>query len=383
MQLTLSVEQTLLRDSAAKVLQDGYTPAARQRGIAQTTGLDRDLWATFAELGWLALSLPEAAGGLGCGAVETGLLMEAFGRALVIEPYLDAIVLGAGALAALEPASPILPEVAAGQAFPILAHSEQEMRDGPASIAARTIEGWRLDGAKSGIAWAPIADHLVVSARLGDGMGLFLVPARSPGLRLDAYRTVDDLRAADIVFSDLRLGPTALLGDCATAEPVLDAVLDRGIAALCADAVGAMSALLDATVDYAKTRIQFGQPIGRFQALQHRMAEMHVEFEEARALALLAALKADAAPVERARAASAAKAKIGLAARFIAHSAVQLHGAMGVTDELPVGLYLKRLLAFQHRLGSSAYHRRRYAALCRRHGLGSLLPETEVAHHGS
>jgi len=219
------------------------------------------------------------------------------------------------------------------------------------------------------VPWLPAADLILLSACVADGIGLFLLPAAAAGLTILSHATVDGLPSGDLLLTDVQVPAGALLGGRHDVWETFEMVFDRAVAAQCADAVGAMAALLDATVDYAKTRVQFGQPIGKFQALQHRMAEMFVLLEESRALALLAALKADAPQAERSKAASGAKSKITRAARHIAHEAVQMHGAMGVTEELSVGQYFKRLLAFSQRLGSDSFHRDRYAALCRDHRL--------------
>jgi alkylation response protein AidB-like acyl-CoA dehydrogenase len=215
---------------------------------------------------------------------------------------------------------------------------------------------------------ASAADHLIVSARIGAGTGLFLVPRTAHGVTLRPYPLVDGTRAADVTLADVQLGRDALLGGDDDAWPAIDATIDRAITALAADAVGATRVLLDATSEYTKTRVQFGQPLAKFQALQHRMAEMAVLQEEASAVTLLATLMVDANPVERARAASAAKVKVARAAHYIGQQAIQLHGAMGVTEELSIGAYFKRVLVFEHLFGSVDEHLQRYATLARSTG---------------
>jgi alkylation response protein AidB-like acyl-CoA dehydrogenase len=374
MDLSYSEEQLLLRDSAERFLRQEYDFARRQSIAASPAGWSAAIWAQFAELGLLALPLPEAYGGLGGGAVDLGLLMEAFGQALVIEPYLATVVLGAGAIASLGDAAQqaaILPGVAEGAIRLAFAHGERGGRNDIGAVAAvahRAGTGWRLEGRKTNVLGAGAADTLVVSARVPGGIGLFLVPAAATGVAIAPYPILDGSRAGDVTLSGVAVGAGALLGGSDDALPSIEAVIDRAIIALASDGLGAMSFVLDATVEYSRTRVQFGQPIGRFQALQHRMAEMAVLREEARAIALFAVMNAGAPPAQRARAASAAKVKIGRAARQIAEQAVQLHGAMGVTEELNIGAYLKRALTFDLLFGSADHHLRRYAALAQTEG---------------
>jgi len=366
MDLDYSEEQLLLRNSAEKFLGAEYDFARRQKIAASPAGWSEAVWSQFAELGWLALPLPEAAGGLGGGAVELGLLMEAFGKALVLEPYLASVVLGAGAVAALgEPAQQdaLLPAVAEGRLRLAFAHDERA-----AVTAERQGPGWRLEGRKVNVLSAAASDYLVVSARAGGGQALFVVPAAAQGVSIEPYAILDGSRAADVALSGVTVGADALLGRREDASEVIAAVIDRAIVALASDTLGALTVLVDATVEYSKTRVQFGKPIGTFQALQHRMAEMAVLREEARAVVLFAMLNADASPVARARAASAAKVKVGRSARTIAEQAIQIHGAMGVTDELNIGAYFKRVLTFEMLFGSFDRHLARYAALARETG---------------
>jgi alkylation response protein AidB-like acyl-CoA dehydrogenase len=364
MDLSYSEEQLLLRDSAERFLGAEYDFASRQKIAGSEAGWSEAVWTQFAELGWLALPFPEAAGGLGWGAVELGLLMEVFGKALVLEPYLASVVLGGGAVAALgdtRQQQELLPGIADGRTRLAFAH------DG-AATARRQGSGWRLDGLKTNVLGAAAADRLAVSAVIGEHPGLFVVPMGTSGVSIESYSILDGSRAGDVALSGVLVGGNALLGGSEDASSVIEAVIDRAIIALASDALGALTVLLDATVEYAKTRVQFGQPIGRFQALQHRMAEMAVLREEARAVALFAVLNADGPPAARARAASAAKVKIGRAARFIGEQAIQIHGGMGVTDELNVGAYFKRILAFELLFGGIDRHLRRYAALARENG---------------
>lgn len=365
----------MLRDSAERFLREQYDFAERQKIAASPLGYSESVWRQSAEMGWLALPLPDSAGGLGGGAVETAILMEAFGKALFLEPYLATVVLGAGLLMAAGDAAQcaeFLPAVAEGRMRLAFAHTESGMR-----LNARRLEtsarkagnDWILNGQKHTVLGAEAADFLIVSARLdGDRCGLFLLPRTGSGVALTPYPLVDGSHAADLELRDVQLGADALLAGGDDAWPAIDAVLDRAIAALAADTVGASRVLLDATAEYTKTRVQFGQALAKFQVLQHRMAEMAVLHEEAAAASLFATLMADASPVHRARAASAAKVKVAKAAHYIGQQAIQLHGAMGVTEELNVGAYFKRVLVFEHLFGSLDEHLQRYAALARDNG---------------
>jgi alkylation response protein AidB-like acyl-CoA dehydrogenase len=349
--LNYSEDQVLLRDSAQRFLAREYKPGRA------------GMWGQFAELGWLALPFSEAQGGLGGTAVETALLMEEFGAALVVEPYIATVLMGGALLGGHDDS---LQQVMSGEQKIAFGHS------GHATAHRRGAE-WRLEGRKTTVLGAPLADLLMVSAEIEAGRtGLFMLPA---GAAVQGFNAVDGSS-----FGDIALAGSATLLDDDAAE-FIAAVLDRATIALCADALGAMRVLVDATVEYSKTRVQFGQPIGRFQALTHRMADMAVLLEEAGAAVLFAVLNANAPAPERARATSAAKAKLGRCARFIGQQAVQIHGGMGVTEELNIGAYFKRLTVFEMLFGNTAFHLRRYAAL----GLGtemlaeSLHSDKEVA----
>jgi alkylation response protein AidB-like acyl-CoA dehydrogenase len=252
------------------------------------------------------------------------------------------------------------------------AHSERAARfdlADVATIAKQTPEGWRLDGRKTAVLDGNAAGQIIVSARFSEGNGtagklcLFLVPHGAPGLTLRDFQRLGGGRACNIELKDVRLPADAVLGDGSDALPAIEAVVDRAMAALGAEAVGIMQTLLDQTLEYTKIRKQFGRPLSANQVIRHRLADMAMQCDEARSMALRAALMADAEPVARSRAASGAKAKIGKCARFVAEQSVQLHGAMGVTEELDIGSYFKRLLAFETLFGGSAHHYRRHAAL--------------------
>jgi alkylation response protein AidB-like acyl-CoA dehydrogenase len=301
--------------------------------------------------------------------------MEAFGRGLVTEPYLSTVVIGAGLISECgsdAQKQAILPNVADGSLHLAFAHSERAARFDLAKVdtkARRTPDGWRLDGHKTAVLDGNAADYIIVSARLANNDGapgklcLFLVPSGIAGLGLRDYPRLGGGRACNLDLAGVHLAADALLGDGSDALSKIECVVDRALAALGAEAVGIMQIMLDMTLDYTKIRKQFGRPLAANQVIRHRLADMAMQCDEARSIALRAALMADAEPVARGRAASGAKAKIGKCARFVAEQSVQLHGAMGVTEELDIGSYFKRLLAFDTLFGGSAHHYRRHAAL--------------------
>ncbi|NLV80572.1 MAG: pimeloyl-CoA dehydrogenase small subunit [Rhodococcus sp.] len=381
MDFSLSKEQELLRDSVTKYLEARYDLARSRKVATIGDGWQPEVWRAFADdLGILAATLPEDVGGIGGGPVELMVIAEALGHALVVEPFVDAVVLGGGLLgrAGGGRARSVLEAIGAGEAVTALAAAEPT--SGPvlhdvATTARRDGDGWLLDGSKIVVSSAPLATHLLVTARTAgdrldtDGISLFLVDfdVHSPpdGVTAHPYRTIDDRRAADLEFSGLRLPADALVGEVDRAWPSLALAIDTATTAVAAEGVGAMRKVLADTVEYCKQREQFGQPIGHFQVLQHRMVDMFMELEQAVSAVYLAVLHLDAADTERARAVSAAKATIGRAARFIGQNAVQLHGGMGMTEELAVGHYFKRLTAIEYEYGTAEQHIARYAELTR------------------
>ena len=365
MDFDYSDEQQLLRESVARFVREEYAFAARKQLIASGQAFSAAHWSLFAELGWLAVPLPESCGGLGGSAVDAAIVLEEFGRGPVLEPWIPTLVLGAGAIAALgSPAQQqaLLPRVIAGELQLALAHSETAARYDHAAISTRaapTPTGWQLDGEKCVVLNAPAAGVLLVSAREPSGTtGVFLVEPSAAGLGMRAYRNIDGTVAAELTLAAVHLDANARLGD-AEALPALVALHDRAALMVCAEAVGAMTVLLQKTVDYTKTRRQFGTAIGSFQALQHRMADMFIEVEQARSILLMALLTADDGGDAR-RAISAAKSRIGRAARKVGQEAIQLHGGIGVTEDLDVGHYVKRLLVIEALFGNSDWHLRRF-----------------------
>jgi alkylation response protein AidB-like acyl-CoA dehydrogenase len=374
MDFTFKEEQLQLADAVRRWIGRDYDFAARQAIVASAAGASDAAWGTMAELGLLALPLAEAHGGFDGGAVDLFLVMQELGRGLVVEPYL-ATVLGARLLAAGgDRFAAALEQVGAGGLKLACALGERQSRHDMRDVATRAVadaEGWRIDGEKKVVLQGAAAGMLIVSARTRggqrdeDGISLFALPAATPGLRVTGYRMLDGQRAADVVLDGVRADASMLVGPEHGAWPILDAALDHGAGLLCAEALGAMEALFAATLDYLKTRQQFGVPIGKFQALQHRMADMAIHLEQARSMALLAAVQLDADDGDagaRRRVVSAAKYRVGQAARFVGQQAVQLHGGMGVTDELPAAHWFKRLTTIELTLGDSDHHLARFIA---------------------
>ena len=373
MDFALDEHQRALADTVQRFVARDYGFAKRRAIRDSAPGWSREAWQALADLGVLALNIDETHGGLGCGPLETGLVMNAFGAGLLLEPYLAAAVIAPDLLrrlAAAEVQTEWLPRIATGAAIIVLAHFEPGAQHDATRIntlATRTGDGYALSGHKAVVAHAGAADRLLVSARLDDGrMAVFLVTPGDAGVSLCDYQTLDGQRAADIVLRDAAATKIDAAETLADAHEAIAAALDVGLAALCFEAVGIMEASLAATAGYLKTRRQFGQPIGRFQALQHRMADMLLHLEQARSMSYLAAQRCTGnAKNSRQHALSAAKVTIGQACRHIAQNAVQLHGAMGMTDELIVSHWFKRLTAIEMSLGDTDSHLRRFVELSR------------------
>jgi alkylation response protein AidB-like acyl-CoA dehydrogenase len=369
MDFSFSEEQTLLRNSLSRYLADRYSYEAWRKFTHTPEGRDPAHWRQFAEMGLLAAPLPEAQGGLGGGAIESMVVMEEFGRALVVEPFVPTVVIGGGLLAKAGGvlAEEMLPKIAAGEAVMAFAFAEAQGRYNLADLATtakKNGDTYSLSGQKSVVLGAPWADMLIVTARTAgarreaQGVSVFLVEKAANGVSTRDYAAMSGLRASEIIFENT---PARLIGEEGTALPLLEAVLDRAIAAHLAEASGAIAMLMNATTDYAKTRKQFGQPIGKFQVLQHRMVDMFIAQQQAQSASLMANLKLD--EVDGPRAVSAAKAAAGKYARAVAEGAVQIHGGIGMTDELNVGHYFKRLLLLETLYGSPDHHLRRMATL--------------------
>lgn len=364
MDFSFTEEQQMLQDSVRRYLGSDYTLEHRARILASDEGWSRQGWAALAELGLLALDVDEADGGIGAGPVGTMLVSQAIGAGLLVEPFHSSAVLATRVLSLLasgERRSRMLDALASGAAIAVLAHAEDGGWFEPrATTAEADGDGWRLRGRKARVYHAPMADWLLVTARTGDGLGVFVVEPGAQGVQLRPMRTVDGQRAADIEL-DLLLPADARLGE-GDASAALDEALDHALAALCADALGVLDRSLATTVQYTRDRVQFGTPIGRLQALQHRMADMYMLVEQARSMTYLATsacMQGDAGA--RRLAVSGAKAIVGQAARRVGQEAVQLHGGMGMTDELDISHCFRRLLAFELRMGTTDEH----LGLCR------------------
>jgi alkylation response protein AidB-like acyl-CoA dehydrogenase len=367
-------EQLQLADALKRWIARDYSFEARRKIVASTAGVSEQAWSTLAELGLTALPVPEQHGGFAGNAVDMFVVMQELGRGLVVEPYF-ATVLGAEFLRLGGGHGALLERVATGELKLACALGERQSRHDMRDIATRAErdgDGWRLSGEKKVVLHGAQAGVLVVSARSAgaqrdqrdpDGITLFVVPRDAAGVHVTEYRMLDGQRAADVRFDGLRLGGEAVIGQPGAGWAVLEAALDYGAGLLCAEAVGAMDALFAATLEYLKTRQQFGVAIGKFQALQHRMADMYIHLEQARSMAMLAAVRLGAGDAdERRKAVSAAKYRVGQAARFVGQQAVQLHGGMGVTDELPAAHYFKRLTTIALTLGDADHHLARFMA---------------------
>ena len=386
MDFEFSEEQRQLGETLERYLNDHYS-YEQYRAIARSAdGWSADVWRGLADLGVLAVNVPADCGGLGFGPPETLAMMQVCGRHLLLEPLIASAVVATTLLSAFAakrdsgepadaPAAALLQQLASGERIAVLAHQDADARSDTSWLSTRAERvkgGYRLSGHKAVVLHAPQADVLLVSARTAGaaddetGASLFVVPRTTPGVRIVAYPTVGALPAADVHLEQVELPVSARLGEEGTAQASIELALAAGLAAWCADAVSVMQALIDTTAEYLRTRQQFGQPIGRFQALQHRVADMVVHLEQARSMSYLATLRATSTDRDqRRRALAAARVVIGQAARFIGQQSVQLHGGMGMTDDLIVGHYFRRLTAFELSFGDTDTHLQRYAALTR------------------
>jgi alkylation response protein AidB-like acyl-CoA dehydrogenase len=373
MDIQFTEEQELLRNSVQRLLRDQYDFEARRKIVATEEGWCRKQWDRFAEVGLLAAPLPEEFGGLGQRSLATMIIMQEFGRNLVVEPFFETVVLAGGLIEDVGSAAQrqeFLPEIAAGKATWTLAWTEPGSRydlNDVTTTARKSGDDYILSGAKAAVIGAPWADRLIVSARTSgdrrdrDGISLFVVDRESANLHLQSFKTLDGRRAAEVTLKDVRVPASRLLGNEGEGALALEACRDGAIAALCAEAVGAITALNAATLNYTKTRKQFGVALGTFQVLQHRMVDMFIAAEEAVSLMQHLNLTLAAREPHGSKLASGAKSKIGEAARFVGEQAIQLHGGMGMSDELDVGHYFKRIAAINVQFGDPTFHLLRYA----------------------
>ncbi len=375
MDFDLTDDQKLLTDSVSKLLADRYTFEARKGFQKQPEGWSADMWNQFAEMGLLGLPFDEAYGGFGGGAVDVMLVMEQFGKALVLEPYLATVVLAGTALrlaGSEAQKSAILPEIVGGALKMAFAHGEQSARydlSDVQSTARRSGDGWVLEGAKSVVLHGGSADKLVVSARTAgerndrDGITLFLVDGDAKGVGRRSYQLRDGTRAAEVTLSAVQVGADAVLGGVGDAYPVISRVVEAGISALAAEVVGGMDKMLDVTLEYLRTRQQFGKAIGENQVLQHKAADMLMSLEQGRSMSMLAAMMVDEPDAaERERNIAMAKVGVGQAGKFVSQNAVQLHGGIGMTEEYVIGHYFRRAMMFDHSFGDTAYYLGKLAA---------------------
>ncbi|MBM3556768.1 MAG: pimeloyl-CoA dehydrogenase small subunit [Alphaproteobacteria bacterium] len=375
MDLELTTEQQILKDAADRFAREDYTLEKRRKLVDSDLGWDEGNWKTFAEQGWLAVGMPEDAGGIG-GAVETMIIMEAVGRGLIVEPYLWTVVVCGGLIrdagSAAQKAE-ILPRIVEGKMKLAFAFAERQARYDLADVVTAAKEadgGFVIDGAKGVVFGGNAADRLIVVARTSGkqrakaGLSLFLVDPKAQGVSIRPYRNVDGTKAAEVSFKGVKVPASALIGDKDKALPLIEAAADQAIAALASEAVGCMQVLHDQTLHYIKTRKQFGVHIGHFQAIQHRMADMFIALEHSRSMAIYATLNiGERSAAKRKKAISAAKVAIGQNGRLVGQETIQLHGGMGMTDELAVGHYFKRLTMIDRTFGDVDFHMDRFAAL--------------------
>src|SRR6201981_522166 len=374
MDFDLTEEQRLLKESLDRLIGDRYAFEQRKTYGQASEGWSRELWAQYAELGLLGLPFAEDEGGPAGGAVETMIAMEAFGRALALEPFLATVVLGGGFLrhgGTAEQCAALIPRIADGSQTFGFAQTERHSRYDLADIsttAARDGAAWLLNGEKGVVLHGDTADKLIVTARIGgarrdrNGVGVFIVDGNAAGVARRGYPTQDGLRAAEIALAGVRVGPEGVLGEPGSALPLVERVVHEAVAALCAEAVGTMAAMHELTGDYLKTRRQFGREIGSFQILQHRAVDMLIALEQARSMAMFATMMAsEENAAERRNAIAAAKVQIGRSGKFIGQQAIQLHGGIGMTMEYKVGHYFKRVTMIDTMFGDADHHLRELA----------------------
>ena len=372
MDFSFTDEQSMLRDTVASYLRDNYDMEKRRAALKTEAGWRPAVWKAFAdELGILGAPFSEDHGGLGGGALENMIVLEEFGKALVVEPYLGTVVIGGGFLKAAGGglAADRIGQIISGEATYAFAYAEPQGRYNLADLkttAKKDGSGWVLNGAKAVVIGAPWASHLIVTARTGggqrdaQGVSVFVVEKGAKGVTTRDYPTVDGQRASEVMFENVALPAEALIGPEGAALPLIEQVVDEAIIASCGEAVGVLSTAQQMTVEYAKQRKQFGQPIGQFQVLQHRMVDMFIQVEQSISMTYMAHIRMEEGPEARAKAASAAKAQIGKACKFVGQNAIQLHGGMGMTDEMAIGHYFKRATALEALFGNTDHHLARY-----------------------
>jgi alkylation response protein AidB-like acyl-CoA dehydrogenase len=375
MDFSFTDEQSMLRDTVASYLADHYDFDTRRAAIKSQAGWRPEVWKAFAEeLGILGAAFPEAHGGLGGGAIDNMIVMEEFGKALVVEPYLGTVVIGGGFLKHANPpwAGEVIGKIIGGEVTIAFAYAEPQGRYNLANLVTTARvdgSGFVLNGHKAVVVGAPWASHLIVTARTGGaqrdagGVSVFLVDRTAGGVVTRDYPTVDGRRASEVFFENVKLPAEALIGELGAGLPLVEQVVDEAIAAVCAEACGVLRRLHEGTLEYTKQRKQFGVPISSFQVLQHRMVDMFIQLEQAISMTYMAHIKLAEPAAERAKALSAAKVQIGRACRFVGQNAIQLHGGMGMTDEMAIGHYFKRATIIEGEFGSVDHHLKRYETL--------------------
>ena len=375
MDFTFNEEQTMIQDQVEQFIQKEYDWETRQELSNSDLGFGTHNWKTFAELGWLGIAVSEKNGGFGGSSIETMLIMEEFGKGLVVEPFLETVVISAGILARHgtdEQKNQVLNSVINGEMHLALAYAEPQSRLNLSDVVTEAKEegdNFVINGFKSVVMNGPSANKIIISARTSGtqledkGISLFLVDSDIEGLTKSDYKTVDGRKASDINLENVIVSNSCLIGSLNAGFDILDEAIDRSILAISAEAVGAMEILYKTTVEYTKTREQFGTPIGKFQVLQHRMVDMFMEYEQCKSLLYMATMKNEESAPDAKKAISGLKYQVGKAGKFVGQQSVQLHGGMGVTDELNVGHYFKRLTTIGTIFGNADFHLKQYTSL--------------------
>lgn len=375
MDFSFTEEQSMLRDTVASYLADNYSFDQRRAALKAEPGWRPQVWKAFAdELGILGAAFSEEQGGLGGGTTDNMVIMEELGKALVVEPYLPTVVIGGGFLKHGKPAGAddLIGKIIAGDAIIAFAYAEPQGRYTVSDLkttAKKDGAGYVLNGHKAVVIGAPYATHLIVTARTGggqreaQGVSVFIVPRDAKGVTTRDYPTVDGFRASEVYFENVAVGAEAMIGPEGQALPLVERVMDEAVAATCAEACGVLRQLHEGTVEYARQRKQFGQPISSFQVLQHRMVDMFIQLEQSISMTYMADIMLAGTDLERAKGASAAKVQIGKACKFVGQNAIQIHGGMGMTDEMAIGHYFKRATMIEAAFGSTDHHLARYETL--------------------
>ncbi|WP_310540339.1 acyl-CoA dehydrogenase family protein [Phenylobacterium sp.] len=375
MDFSFTEEQSMLRDTVASYLADNYSFDQRRAALKAEPGWRPQVWKAFAdELGILGAAFSEEQGGLGGGTTDNMVIMEELGKALVVEPYLPTVVIGGGFLKHGKPAGAddLIGKIIAGDAIIAFAYAEPQGRYTVTDLkttAKKDGAGYVLNGHKAVVIGAPYATHLIVTARTAggqreaQGVSVFIVPKDAKGVTTRDYPTVDGFRASEVYFENVAVGAEAMIGPEGQALPLVEKVMDEAVAATCAEACGVLRQLHEGTVEYARQRKQFGQPISSFQVLQHRMVDMFIQLEQSISMTYMADIMLAGSDLERAKGASAAKVQIGKACKFVGQNAIQIHGGMGMTDEMAIGHYFKRATMIEAAFGSTDHHLARYEIL--------------------